>query len=200
MPITTQLEIANLALSHLGMRKISDLTGTDPSTIAVNDFFEICRDDLFREFKWPFATSLADLSADSSQTLAGWEYTYAYPTLSAATIWSVFDDSTADQRHEQDYEVFYDPVRASMVICSDLDDAICEYTAFVDNIALWDDKFIMALSYRLSASIAHTLTGDVDKGLKLMQLSNAYVSEAKRIGHREQKKKPPQTSSYKNAR
>ena len=46
----------------------------------------------------------------------------------------------------------------------------------------WDDKFIMALSYRIAAQLAHFFLGDADKGMKLMEVSNAYISEYATLG------------------
>jgi len=196
-----QLQIYNLALSHLGMSPLTALTGTDPSTVACAAYFEPCRDDMFREHEWSFARVQAALVEYTGTVPLGWLYAYDYPTVNAATVWTVFNEGCADTKHEQDFSTFYIPTDAKKVIVSDLEDAYMEYTYIVEDIAIWDAKFFMALTYRLAASMAKVLTGDADnRGALLGQAYNSIISEAKRIGAMEDIKTPKQTSSYQNAR
>jgi len=194
----SKIEICNLALSHLGMQGITSITESNPSAIACNNFFDKCRDDVFSEYRWPFATVREALVLASDEVL-GWTYIYVYPTK-ASTVWYVFDEGTVDTRHEQEFEVMYIPASDRRVICSEAQYAYAEYTYQVADTTIYSPKFVIALSYRLAASMAHTLTGDASIGLKLMDVYNAILSEAKRIGYSERIKKPSQTSSYQNAR
>ena len=54
-----QASICNMALSHLGMKPIIDITtsvaANKPAGLALNRHWGPCRNDVFREFKWPFA-------------------------------------------------------------------------------------------------------------------------------------------------
>jgi hypothetical protein len=199
----SQLNLFNLALQHVGMKKITSTTGTDPSTVACNNYYEPCRDDLFREWKWPFANvqdTLVTTNASQAAVPLGWTYSYDYPTQNCATVWTVFNDDTYDHKEGQDFEVYCDPTGATRLICTDCDSAYYEYTRIITDPTFWDTKFYIALSYRLAASIAHVLLGDADKGFTLMQVSNAYISDAKRISSYERKKKPQQKSGYQECR
>ena len=62
------------------------------------------------------------------------------------------------------------------------------------------EKFSMAFSYRLSASMSVSLSGDASSGLKFMDIYNMMLGEAKRLGHSEKVKVPKQTSKYIDAR
>jgi len=133
------------------------------------------------------------------------DYSYDYPTENIATVWSVFNEGTYDDKDGQDFEVFYNTSHvtlnsATRIICSDCDDAYYEGTYIVTDPTIWDMKFYLSVSYKLAAAMAGVLTGDTEKGLKLMQVYNAILGEAKRIGASEQKKKPPRKSSYQSAR
>lgn len=86
------------------------------------------------------------------------------------------------------------------VILTNLEEAYAEYTYLVTDTTLWDSKFVMALSYRMAASMAHILLGDATKGEKLMGVYNLVLQEAKRISFSEKRKKPIQTSGYQNSR
>lgn len=192
------LDIYNLALGHLAMNKVNSTTGVDPSTVACNNNYVTCRDDVFSESRWPFATARAALTL-SAVTVLGWTYVYVYPTT-AARVWFVFDEATVDTKHEQEFEVIYDVATGARVICSELSTAYAEYTYKVTDTTIYNPKFVMALSYRLAAAMAHTLTGDPAKGEALMGIYNAMISEAKRLSFAERIKKPTQTSGYVNSR
>lgn len=200
--MSTKLEIFNMALAHLGMKSVASTTGTDPSTVAANAFYQPSLDDLFREARLPFCTLLAELTT-STATVVGYDYVYEYPT-NAATVWSVFDEGTVDRREQQEFEVMLALVGTAStetkVVCSNLADAYGEYTYKVTDTSLFDPKFTLAFSYRLASNMAHTLIGDVEKGLKLLEISNAILSEAKRINSVEKIKKPIQESGYVNSR
>ncbi len=196
----TQFELCNLALNHIGMRKIGSLDGTDPSAVACTNFFEPCRDDVFREFQWPFCTVQQTLNQSIITVPLGWTYCYDYPVSNTAGVWYVFNDATAKQKHLQDFEVLYDPESGTRIIGSDLDGAYAEMTYIVTNTLLWDAKFDMAMSYRLAATICPILTGDNDKALKIMNLYMAMINEAKRIAAVEKLKKPDRTSDAIDAR
>jgi len=194
----SKIDIANMALTHLGMKVITSLAENTPSAIACNNFFAPCRDDVFRESRWPFATVSAPLVL-VTDTVIGWDYVYLYP-VNAATVWSVYDESTVDEKDSQEFEVFFIPGSNRRVIGSKLSYAYADYTYKVEDTSLYDPKFVMALSYRLAASMANTLTGSPEVSTQLMNVYNAILSEAKRVSGIEKRKKPTQKSSYQNSR
>lgn len=203
MSAPTELSICNLALQHIGQNKVTDVmlaADTDPSSVALNSYFDVCRDDVFREHRWPFAVAQDALVTLSSASVLGWGYVYEYPTQNAASVNYVFNETTVDDKQDQDFEVQYLPDDAVRVICSNCEDAYMEYTHIITDTSLWDPKFVMAFSYRLAAAITVALTGDAQKALSLTQMSNAIIAEAKRVSFAEQRKKPKQTSSYQNSR
>lgn len=251
--MASKLNIFNLALSHLGMKQITDATDvTTPSGKACNAYYRFARDDVFREHRWPFSTVQAVLTEwDDDDPPLPWLFAYEYPVsydiddltawsgataytagqtvkylnqaylaiqagtnhnpssattywtvqTNAATVWTVFNEATETKKDEQDFEVYLIPGSTDeKIIVSNLDDAYMEYTFIVNDTTLWDSKFVVALSYRLAAMMAHVLTGDAAKGKELMNVSIAYIAEAKRIAAIEKLKKPNQTSSYQNSR
>ena len=202
--------ICNLALSHLGQKRLAsglatDLENNNPSAIAIDTHWTASRNDVFSEFKWPFATVIEPMQVqvDVNDTMyPEWLYFYVY-TENAATVWNVFDPSTVEQKEEQEFEVVYRPALNKKVICCNITNtssAFNEYTYNVTDTLLWSPKFIMAFSYRLAAAIAVTLTGSKEKALELMTIYNAFIHEAKRIAHVQKKKKPAQTAGIVNAR
>ena len=196
--MSSKLDICNLGLSHLGMKAISTLTGTSPSQIACNRFFDPCKDDVFSELDWPFANYEEALSVLADEVL-GWVYVYAYPPKSAR-VWYVYNESTVLKKDEQEFETKYIQSINARVLCTNLETAYAEYTYKIDDTTLFSPKFVMALSYRLAASMSHQLIGDEDLGIKLMNLYGAFISDTKRLASAEKIKKPNRTSSYQISR
>lgn len=202
--------ICDLSLSHLGMKGLTtslsaDVAANNPSAIAINKHWGPARNDVFSEFKWPFANVIQPMQMQvdvSEDDYPEWESFFVY-TLNAATIWNIFDESTVEEKEDNLFEVVYNIGLAVRVLCcnlSTLNNAYCEYTHNVIDTTLWSPKFVMAFSYRLAAAICVALTGDAEKALKLMTIYNAYIHEAKRIASSEKKKKPGQTNSIVNSR
>ena len=196
----SQLQICNLALNHLGMNSVSALTDDNPSVDACNVFYEPVRDDVFRELKWPFATIQAVLTTTSA-TIVGWDYVYTYPA-NAVTVWSVYNEATVDRKDEQEFEVLLsdETSTGAKIICTNTADAYADYTFKTSDTSVYDTKFVFALSYKLAATMAHMLIGSAEKGLKLMEIYNAIIHEAKRISAIEKLKKPVFNSSYQDSR
>ncbi len=192
----TPFELCNQALGHLGMRKISTLEGTDPSAVACNTFFEPARDDVFRECEWSFASVQQPLNQSIITAPLGWDYAYDYPTDNIATVWTVFDEATADDKYAQDFEVLYIPETGAKIIGSNLAGAYAGVTYIVTDSLVWDPKFDLMLSFKLAALICPSLTGDSDKALKVMDVYNMMLAETKRLNASEKMKKPKQNSQY----
>lgn len=198
----SQLSISNLALRHFSQNPVINLTDNNPSVNAINAYWEAARDDVLSEHPWSFATVTKALSYsfNGAEYCDDWTFGYDYITQSIASLWYVYDFYTADKKDEQDFEVRYDPTLDMRVILTNLSNAVAEYSYVQDDVTLWSHKFVMAFSYRLAAMMCPIITGDAEKALTLMQLSNVYIGEEKRIDSTRKKKRPEVTSKYVNAR
>ena len=191
-----------MALGHLGMNDITLITDSTPTAQACNKYWLPALKDIYREARIPFSTvMLALVDSTTTSGIIGYTYIYTYPST-AITVWAVFDEGSQDKRYDQDFEVLtaVDGTAMEKVICTTLDDAYAEYTYLVTDPEVFDPKFALALSYRLASIMAHTLVRDPEKGLRLLEISNIVLGEAKRINKVEQIKKPPQSSGYVNSR
>jgi len=197
--MASKIQIVNMSLSHLGMNKITSLSQDDPNAIAADTFWEDALNDVYSEHRWPFA-NVQERLAELTDEIIGWSYVYAYPNK-ASMVFYVYDEGTADQKKEaNEFEVVYIPSSNKRVICTNIADAYAEYTYKVTDTTLWNAKFTMAFSYKLAAMMAHTLTGDADKGISLLNIYNAVITDAKRLSHQEKIKKPFRQSSAYDAR
>lgn len=198
----TQLQAVNISLGHLGMPAITqaELTANvHPSAIAANLYWEPARNDVLGEFNWSFATTTLALSALSVND-ASWDFVYTNPTTSVGSIWAVFNDATITEKYEQEFEVKYISTLSLSAIFTNLDDAYGEFTYKVTDPAVWSNKFVMAFTYRLASMMSLPLGIGPDKGLQLMEISNSYFSETKRVNSSEKRKVTPQSSKYQDSR
>lgn len=157
--------VCNLALGHLGVSEEINILATErsASAAACRRYFSTARDTVFRDFKHPFTTKFADLSLVESEPNSEWLYSYRYPSdcLNFRRILSGIRNDTSDTRTP--YRLASDDV--GKLIFTDMANAECEYTRTVDNVLLWPDDVIMAVSLLLAALIAPRITrGD---GVKL---------------------------------
>lgn len=182
---SSDTEIANLALSHLGVgADIADLTEKSAEAKACNRFFNTCRDELLRISPWPFATkfftlSLLTSSADASHPTDEWNYVYQVPAdcVFVRRILSGIRRDTNSSRVE--FKIVY--ADSGLLIYCDEASAEIEYTARVTAIEKYPPDFVMAMSFRLAAYIAPRVTaGDpfkmTERALHFFQLSTSIAA------------------------
>lgn len=193
------VNVCNEALGHLGMGEITDITENTPSAIECNRYFTRSVEEMMRRHKWVFSLVEEELAQIPSETVLGFEYLYTYPA-SAAIIWDVFNEATADRKHEQQFEVRWSTTQNARVIASNLAEAYADKAYIQTNPAYWDPLFRNAFAYYLAAKMAHALLGDPNIGVGYLQSAQLEISEARRIGSIEKIRKPNQSSGYINAR
>lgn len=198
----TQLDIVNLSLVNLGQNVITQAqldANVHPSAVVANLFWQPCRDEALGDSNWSFATVTQTLSALNISD-SEWNFCYAYPTLTVSSMWNVFNDSTVEEKNAQEYAIKYIPTLTVSAIFSNLDVAIAEYTYKVTTTTIWSVKFCIALSYKLSAAMAMSLTGDKDKSTTAGLIYNSLIGDAKRLSFSEKPKTNQTPSAYINAR
>jgi hypothetical protein len=151
-------EIANLAISHLGIGKtIANLeTEKSQEANACRRFYNTIRDSTLRDFPWPFAGKTAALALIEENPTTEWTYSYRYPTdcLKARRILSGNRNDT--RQSEVVYKIFYSAT--GTVIYTDMKDAELEYTVLIDDPIRYPANFSLAFSLRLATYIAPQLT------------------------------------------
>lgn len=156
--MASETEIANLALSHLGIGKeISNIdTERSDEANAARRFYPLCRDTTLRDVKWPFATKVTELALVESDPTTEWAYSYTYPTdcLNAHKILSGVRNDSRQTRVP--YSIYYGT--ASKVIYTDMQSAELEYTVKVTDSQRFPDDFVLAISFKLAALMAPRLT------------------------------------------
>jgi hypothetical protein len=198
----TKTEIANLALSHLGTGKnIADLDSErSVEALACKQMWKIACETLQRENDWPFLTKIEDLTLVTTDPNTEWKYSYRYPTdcIVARRILSGVRNDTLES------EVKYIIVRddTGLLIFTDQEDAVLEYSVYDDSPAKWPPDFGLALSYRLAGLVAPRIsTGDpFQRGLISEKLFILSMSHAQANAQNEQRRDNPPQSTYETTR
>jgi hypothetical protein len=186
--MATKTEIANLALSNLGVgREIANIeTENSQEANACRRFYDTAREIVLRDFNWPFATKEVTLGLVESNPTEEWTYSYRYPAdcLKLRRIFSGLRNDTRQSRVP--YKIVRDSV--GKLIYTDQINACMEYTIDEEDASRFDPDFVMALSFRLAAYMAPRLTsgdpfklGERSYKLYVYEITKAQASAANEV-------------------
>lgn len=214
--MSTELEIANLALAHLAVgRPIGAMAEDTQAARTMTQFYAQARSEAFRAFNWPFARKFASLTlvagSDTTRASVDFQYSYRYPAdclyarilrttprrgplLASTNVFGVpFVPSERGARVPfivgQDATgglIFTD----AAVVAATTDFPAypeLEYTVLVDE-ATWPPEFVAAVSFLLAWYAAPLLTaGDPHKlGDRAAQQYGAALDRAQGVAWNEQ--------------
>ena len=179
-PIT----ICNLALSHLGDTKgISSFTDRTNAARACQLWYDQVRDEVLRDFAWPFAKRTAALAlvATDPGTLGEWAYSYRAPAdvLTISRIVPYTGMRVASPSNLVRFHTGADD--AGGLLYLDLPNAVVEYTVRVTDVTRFPPDFVAALALKLAAAIAPSvMAGDPSRlGLRALELYERQVNIAR---------------------
>ena len=193
-----QTAICNLALLRIGIAQpISDITENSVAARACNAVWEQCIRTMVRERPWPFATRQVDLALVGEELFQDWLYTYRYPTdyvnihrvrpatLSDAAVLTVQTYQTTAVPQTYPYTIGSDD--DGKLIHTDVEDAVCVGTIFVEDTGLFDPMFTSALAWFLAAELALSMTKNRDIYANAFGMYQQVSSEAFAAGMNEPK-------------
>lgn len=196
MPLSSTTEIANMAISLLGVGKsIANLdTENSAEARACRIFFENVRDSVLSDYPWGFCTKYATLALVETSPNIEWGFSYRYPSdaLQMRRILSGIRNDNQDSRVP--YRIAQDS--SGLLLFTDQPNAQIEYTVLVEAVEFYPAKFVAALAYRLAASVASRLTtGDPYKReVRCLQFYGQMLSEAQAGDFDEaQPERPPES-------
>lgn len=156
--MASKTEIANMALSHLGIGKeIANLdTEKSSEAAACRRFFEECRNATLSDFPWPFARKYVTLNLIQERPNDDWGYSYAYP-VDCLQIRRIVSGTVNESRQERiPYEI--GKGSSAKIILTNQSLAKIVYTEKVTDPSFYASDFNIALSFRLAAYIAPRIT------------------------------------------
>jgi hypothetical protein len=156
--MASNTEIANLALSHIGVSKEIQNLETDKSNEAqsARRYYDTALDVVLRDFPWPFATRFLVLGKVEDDPTAEWGVSYRYPSDCVIARRILSGIRNENRQSLVPFRVTRDT--AGRLIYTDKVDACLEYTIRADDPTLYPPDFTMAFSFRLAFYIAPRLT------------------------------------------
>lgn len=178
-------DICNMALSHVGNSiELQDVdTESSAEAQACRRFYDQARDELFRAFRWPFATQIVALALVAEDPTDEWAYSYQYPS-DCVTLIRILSGQRTDSRDTRvSYRIVRDATDGRRLIYTDMEDATAEYTVVVEDPNEWPADVAAAVAYRLAAMIGPRVAGGdqfrlADRALQLYAISNAAARAA----------------------
>jgi len=162
--VTTEAQVANLALGLIGQRQLLDNLVTQTSTEAqvARNYFASTRNELLEAWHWRFATKRAALAlkltpAGVAVARDGWGYCYACPSdmLTAQRLWNGHREVGSGERIP--FTIESDDDGTGLLLLTDLVKAKLFYTYEIKNPSLWPASFVRAVSAQLAVYFAGQL-------------------------------------------
>jgi hypothetical protein len=191
--MASKADICNMALRHLGQSKEIANVETERTLEAgaCRRFYEMARNGVLRDYDWPFARVQVELGLIEEDPTEEWGYSYRYPVECEKFLRILSGSRNDDEDSRVKFEIRGDA--AGRLIYTDVEEAVGEYIERVSSTARFPADFAMALSYRLAALIAPSITAGDPFGLiqRVNALYTLEVSKARANARNEEQQDLP---------
>jgi len=200
--MASKTELANMAISHLGIGKeIANLdTEVSQEAQACRRYFDATIEAVLSDYDWPFASKEVVLNLIVANPTLEWDFSYRYPTdcIRLRRIKSGIRQDTSSSRVP--FKIMYDPT--GKILYTDKENAEVEYTLRLTDPTVFTAEFSIAFSFRLAAYIAPRLTGGDPFKMKNEMLQQYFLElgNAKSRSMNEERSDPPGDSEFITAR
>jgi hypothetical protein len=217
--MSSQLDIINLAMTHLGTRLVASLSENSEAARRSSALWAPSRDEVLRDCPWNFATLIQPLALSGKDAVVGWNFAYGYPSkcllvrkvftaiigdMGGMSIPDWYCDPEGKARPEiledPDFREMIGPVTGGKIIVSQLQSAYAEMTALVDDTTMWDALFVKSMSFKLAAELAQHLVADPNSRAAMENKYMAQIQEAKRVNFVEGQDRAKRTSEFVRSR
>lgn len=154
---TSDLAIANMALSHLGAdSRIESMLEKSTEARAMKQWYNVCRLETLERFDWSFARKRLALALHSEDPPEGaWNYRYQYPADCVS-----FRRLRNPLGEQQDPVPFQEETApdGTRSIVTNLEDAVGIYTYDCTSTLVFPATFVTALSHNLAFRTGFQIT------------------------------------------
>ncbi len=197
----SDVSICNMALGHLGARPITAIDEDSSAASYCNIFWDNTRDEVLREFPWNFADKSVLGAALDVPTVFDdlWLYAYTYP-VDCVQLKGVTDDGVDTPF---DFKVVLDTLDSGeqrRLILVNAGTAVINYTARIENTALWDAKFVASMALKLAFKLAVPVTKNAAIAQSMGQAFFASIPEAKVADFKEARDSSEDVDPWEKAR
>jgi hypothetical protein len=172
---SSEVDLCNSALIHLGAGLITSLTDNSDEARACNQFFDGARDAVLTQSHWNFATTQAELSKLSGTPLYKYGFKYLLPVdpycLKVLNIENPEEDTLWMVKGRE--------------IHTDRDGLKIDYIYRNTDVSQWTPLFVIALEYFLAHRMAYAITGSRAVAADMKELYDDALSDAEDVNAQE---------------
>ncbi len=178
----SKVQIYNITLNILGVSTpLENAQCQDNKAILLNNYYELARDYVLKDFDWNFACAYRVLTKSTKQITSN-EYLYSwdYPNdcICARDVFesgnkklNTFSISTLDDGQK--------------IILTNVTNPILRYTRRIEQEIYYTCEFTMALAYYLASLTSNVITGSMQKGENAYQKYRQILKRAKVLNAQE---------------
>lgn len=165
---------------------------------------------------WAAAAAASDGTLVEGNDVFPWAYIYRYPA-NVLFVHKVYNDQAQSglgewsgyagtqfrtwlEAQNSGWELVRSKVTNEYAIATNLQDAICKYTADIADTSQFSSSFAIALSLKLAQRICLPLTGDKELRMGIEQDLQNEMTKAMRLNHSENPEYGPSSSTYEDVR
>lgn len=178
MAASSETGIVNTGLILLGELPILSLTDDSDVARAANAIYSHVRDEVLAQHPWNGCTKQVTLARLSGTPIFGWSYQYVYPSDGLRILFT--DDD------QYPWKVSIGTDGQTKVVMSDAPTLAVEYIFRQTNVSRYGSWLAFAMSKRMAAELALTLTQHQGKARDLMDAYQAQLSMSKMMDGQEQ--------------
>tara|TARA_R110002020_G_scaffold61731_8_gene165810 strand:+ start:446 stop:1033 length:588 start_codon:yes stop_codon:yes gene_type:complete len=182
---TSKVQIANLALVHVGGSAIISLTDDTNEARAVNQVYDLVRDAVLSDHPWNFAIKRVIPSVDAGTPVYDFAYRFDLPTDYLRLV-GIEDNP--------DYKI------SGQFIECDSNPIKIKYVGENDTPTEYDAMFVMAFALRLASTIAERLTQSSVLSKELMEAYQFAIRDAKTVDAQSDQPDTLETNEWLDAR
>lgn len=190
------LDICNLALSHIGKEQIQAMDQKGAAAEQCRLHFTPALHAALASFDWSFARMVKTLPALSGYTFS---YPYAYAFTLPADCLRVRDIepiSPHEPRDQRRFKIGRNPLGDGRVIYTVRAAPVFVYTTSNIDLASIDDQFVECFSYHLAAKLAMPLTRDLKIRAEMMKWAINLTGQAQAASANEGDTTPQQDPDW----
>ncbi|MGM9993299.1 MAG: hypothetical protein ACI37R_01055 [Candidatus Avigastranaerophilus sp.] len=174
----TKAKIFNIALKNLRVSiSVQNSNQSDKNTIILNEYYDIAKEQVLKDFDWNFASSYRELTLTGNIPMNPkflYEYDYPNDCIFAHELISYIDEDISE------FEVAANS-SGQKVINANITPAVLRYTKAVENEIFFSTEFTMALCWYLAFLAAPAITGNRSIQSDCLNVYTSIISKAKSI-------------------
>lgn len=170
----TKIDIANMALAHLGKPEILSLSDTSTESRTANFWYDKAAGSALRRSNWTFSRAILTLTEMTNDYEERWAYKYDYPSTAKKIVRLIpsVDSYGTENAMPLQYQLL-----GGAIYCNERQ-AKADIVTALTTPTNWPDDFAFAVSHQLARLMAPKLTRKASYANENVQLYEMYLGMA----------------------